>query len=85
MKDEMEELKNNINLVLDVLNQLEFYKIIPSEIIERSRNRIRINELKEKYKDHPSEQINEKIKSCLNKELDYHKTLESIMQNKCHG
>lgn len=80
MSDEINKLQSELTLVLDILNQLEVYEIIPSEIVERSKNRIRLKNLKEQQKESPSKELENKIRTCYNRELDLHKLLEIKMK-----
>lgn len=66
MSDDLSELIKKIDFVVDVINLCEIEKIIPSELIDRSRNRIKIEELKARKNDN-------ELKKCLEKELKYQK------------
>ena len=41
----IEDLKRKIDFLINVVNLLEVANLLPPEIVERARNRARINEL----------------------------------------
>lgn len=66
-----EELERKTEFLLDIVNLLEINKIIPKEIIERAMNRMAINGLREQLKEGHSDEINNKLKKCLEREMKY--------------
>lgn len=43
----IEDLKKKIDFLINIVNLLEVANLLPHEIVERARNRARINELQE--------------------------------------
>ena len=80
--EKVEELSNKVELIFDIINQLEVNNLIPPKIIERSRNRIRLEKLRKEHKINPSDDLSRTIKECMDKELILHKKIQELFQKK---
>ena len=67
-----EELNKKLNFIIEVINLMEACGCIPSELVERARNRILIEELKSKLQEAESEELENKLKDCQARELEFH-------------
>jgi len=74
-EERLSKLEENLEFLLDIITQLEIYKIVPSEIVERSKNRIRLKNLQEAFKSEQTPELDKKIKECMNKEILLQKKL----------
>jgi len=81
--EKVDELSSKVEFLFDIVNQLEVNNLIPSKIIERSRNRIRLEDLKREQEKNPSDNnLKEEIKRCMDKELILHEEIQAIIEKK---
>jgi len=80
INEKINELSGKMDFLFDVLNQLEVVNIIPSEILERSRNRLRLDELKTENEKNPSDSLSNEIKKCMKRELILHNKIKEIVE-----
>ena len=81
-------LYNNDELeyINEVINLLEVNKFLPPKLLERAKNRVQINNLKRLIDAEKNietrEQMQIKLKECLDKEIKYQKTFSKFNKDK---
>ena len=76
LSKKIEELNKKTDFIIDIINLLEISGILPSVIIERSRNRIEIEEIRTKLKEKKDNVLKKELKNKLEKELRLQKLCE---------
>ena len=83
------DLSRKVDFLLDVVNLLDVNGFLPSKLVERSRNRIKMERIREQIKElNPNdsqEKINElekELKKCFNKEIDLERFFKKMNRNK---
>jgi hypothetical protein len=74
--NDIEHLSKKVDFILDVINLTEINGIIPKELIERSRNRMKIEQLREQIKISSiteKEKLEKELKKSVAKELEFEK------------
>jgi len=80
-EDRIEKLENEVNFLLDVINLLHINDLLPPKLLERSKNRVKINELEKDLKENPNDILEKKLKKCRIEELKQQKKFKKFNKN----
>jgi len=71
VENQFEILNKKIDFILDVINLAEINGYLPKELIERSRNRMKIEHLREQLKTEKNENLDKTLKKYIEKEIEF--------------
>ena len=77
---------DELEYINEVINLLEVNKFLPPKLLERAKNRVQINNLKRlidvEKNIETREQMQIKLKECLDKEIKYQKIFSKLNKEK---